>query len=249
MHVDLVLLVIVLVMAVSGYRRGFLRQVFQLAGVVCVAVFSLPLCEIVEKILLNEYGIALPGHRLRMLLMVSCGSVIYILCHAIGRFLHKTLVKGIDFAEKTNRILGAVAGMLSSVVILYFILGIIASGFAKVTEYAPKFADLMNQSVAFQTVSRNNIVEQFDYTQLVIKTKPSLKNKVPKQSGVDSIDGAHETDDIPQNAKDTRSTKPTNAEDNTNAPQTSDKTRTIKEPSAAQDHAPEKTVLPRQGKP
>ena len=65
MVLDGVLLAIVVVFGIYGYRKGFVSQAVGLAGLVVVVLFGAPLADIVERVLANEFSIVLPGRHFR----------------------------------------------------------------------------------------------------------------------------------------------------------------------------------------
>lgn len=172
MLVDGILLAVTFVMAVYGYRKGFVHQCFMLIGVAMMMFFSAPLAGIVENILKNEYQIYLPTQHLRSLLAMGCGGFIFVMVSFVGNFLYKTLVKGIKPIESTNRILGAVLGLFSALLALYFILGVVATASDKLAAYAPDVSAAFERSVAYQSVERNNIVPQFEFFSRALKKRP-----------------------------------------------------------------------------
>lgn len=175
MILDIILAAALFVWAVFGYRKGFIKQIFVLAGIIAVIFLGPPLSDIVLRVLQNEYGIVVAGRILHGLLFAGCSSLIYIVCYTIGYFLHDTLVKGIPLAERTNHILGATLGILESVVASYLILGVFSVGASKIEEYAPAVHSGIEQSVAYQVVSGNNIFEHFDYFQPLLEVRSGAK--------------------------------------------------------------------------
>lgn len=156
MIVDVICLATLFVFAVFGYRKGFVKQIFALAGVAGVAFFSVPLAEIFEAILQKDMGFLLTGRFVRGGLLAASASLIYLFCHLVGRFLHDTLVKGIGFAESTNHILGTVLALIESAIALYFILCLTDTVQDRVKEYAPEVYNAVSQSTAFHIAQENN---------------------------------------------------------------------------------------------
>lgn len=194
MFLDIILFAALIVWAVFGYRKGFVKQIFVLAGIVAVVFLGPPVSDIAQKVLQNEFGIVVAGRILHGLLFAGCSSLIYIIFYTIGYFLHDTLVKGIPVAERTNHILGATLGVLEAIFASYLILGVMAVGAAKIEEYAPAVHFGIKQSVAYQVVARNNLYEHFDYF------KPILMGKQPGQNKSDKT--ASETADVKQPVND-----------------------------------------------
>lgn len=190
MILDIILVAVLFVWAVFGYRKGFIKQIFVLAGIIAVIFLGPPLSDIVQKVLQNEYGIVVAGRILHGLLFAGCSSLIYIVFYTIGYFLHDTLVKGIPLAERTNHILGATLGIFESVVASYLILGVFAVGASKIEEYAPAVHSGIKQSVAYQVVSGNNIFEHFDYFQPILEGRSGAKTDSEEHAKPSAGDGA-----------------------------------------------------------
>ena len=163
MILDIVLAAIIFVWAVFGYRKGFIRQIFVFIGILAVAFGSVPLADIAEKIISEEFEIVLTGRYVKMFLLAGCAATIFILTTLVGRFLQETLVQGIPMAEKTNHILGAVIGIKSSFIIVVFILSVCAVGHTKIEHYAPGFGQFLSKSTSYQIVLKNNPVLFFDF--------------------------------------------------------------------------------------
>ncbi|MBR4986137.1 MAG: CvpA family protein [Proteobacteria bacterium] len=179
MVLDIILVAVLIVWAVFGYRKGFIKQIFVLAGIVAVVFLAPPLSEIAQKVLQNEFGIVVAGRFLHGLLFAACSSLIYIVSYTIGYFLHDTLVKGIPVAERTNHVLGGTLGVLEAMTASYLILGVFAVGSAKIEEYAPAVYEGISESAAYRAVAGNNIFEHFDYFQPVLSGKKAAQDVSP----------------------------------------------------------------------
>ena len=190
MILDIILIAALIVWAVFGYRKGFVKQIFVLAGIVAVVFLGPPVSDIAQKVLQNEFGIVVAGRILHGLLFAGCSSLIYIIFYTIGYFLHDTLVKGIPVAERTNHILGATLGVLEAIFASYLILGVMAVGSAKIKEYAPTFHAGVEQSVAYQVVARNNLYEHFDYFKPIFMGKNADKDMKTADSKLTTDDKA-----------------------------------------------------------
>ena len=161
MIIDIIIAVIVIVWAIYGYRKGFVRQLFTLAGILAVTFFSLPIAEIAEHILADEYNIFLPSRHMELILISTTAAAIYIIVFLIGRFFHETLVKGIKPAEKTDHILGMVLSIIESSLAVYFILCLAANYQDKVQKYAPKVNNVMCESICYTGVKDYNLLSQY----------------------------------------------------------------------------------------
>ena len=189
MVLDGVLLAIVVVFGIYGYRKGFVSQAVGLAGLVVVVLFGAPLADIVERVLANEFSIVLPGRHFRLLLVSCVCAVLYLLCSLVGHFLHQTLVRGIKLAEKTNHVVGAALGIVESLVGIYFVLGLASIGEGKIREYAPEVADVLVSSVTYRAVCENNVVDEFG---IFLKDRGAVLEK--KSSKVRSEAGGAEVE-------------------------------------------------------
>ncbi len=163
MILDIILVAIIFIWAVFGYRKGFIRQIFVFVGILAVAFGSVPLADIAEKIISEEFEIVLTGRYVKMFLLAGCAAIIFIITTLVGRFLQETLVQGIPMAEKTNHILGAVIGIISSFIVVVFILSVCAVGHTKIEHYAPGFGQFLSKSTSYQIVLKNNPVLVFDF--------------------------------------------------------------------------------------
>lgn len=162
MFIDGIVLFAFFLMAVYGYRKGFIHQVIALAATVCVVLFASPLAEIAEKVLANEFQIVLPGARLRFLLVGACGAVIFIFFSLVGAFVHKTLIRGIKFAEKTDRVLGMTVGIVECVVVVYVALCLVALGKDKVETYVPAAIPYLTASTVYRVIEENNALKELN---------------------------------------------------------------------------------------
>ena len=162
MALDIVSLAVLFVWAVFGYRKGFIKQIFTLAGIILTILGAGALADLLELILTKDLGLII-GHNVRFFLISASAACIYIFCYALGRFLHNTLVKGIPIAEKTNHILGAVLGILQAALVIYFVLCIGNIIEKRIEEYSPGIHQFLTQSQAYQICSQNNLIENFDF--------------------------------------------------------------------------------------
>ena len=198
MVIDIIVAAIVFVWAVFGYRKGFIRQAFALAGVILMMFFAAPLANILSALINNEFGIPLNSYHAKIGLLAASSCLIYLICIGIGKFLHDTLVKGISMAEKTNHVLGMILGILESTVAIYFVLCILLIHIDRIGSYAPAFAQTVSESHCGKVVANNNLVEQFELfsgnEKLEINIKPverpgimdkSDKTESPEEPAVD----------------------------------------------------------------
>lgn len=163
MILDIILGAVIFVWAVFGYRKGFIQQIFVFVGVLAVAFGSAPLADIAEKVISEEFDIILAGRYTKMFLLAGCSAVLFIVVTLIGRFLQETLVQGIPMAEKTNHVLGAIVGIICSVITVVFILGVCAAGHYKIEHYAPGIGQFLSKSTSYQIVLKDNPVLVFDF--------------------------------------------------------------------------------------
>ena len=163
MIIDIIIAAAILIMAVFGYRKGFLKQAFTLVGILLVTFASAPIAGIIEHILADEFNIVLAGKHLQLMLLSATAAIIYIICFCLGLFLHDTLVKGIEVAEKTNHILGTILSILETIFAVYFILGTTAAYQDKIEKYAPQCNQVLNESVVFPIVKNNNLLMKYSF--------------------------------------------------------------------------------------
>ena len=159
MVLDIICIATVFVWAVFGFRKGFVRQAFALAGVAGVVFLSVPMAEIIQDILSKDMGMVIASRVMRGFLLVVCGTVIYLFCYIVGRFVHNTLIKGISVAETTNHILGTSLGVIESTLGLYFILCLMSMVQDRIKEYAPSVHETMEASKCYALAAKNNFVE------------------------------------------------------------------------------------------
>ena len=162
MVLDIILAVILFVWAVFGYRKGFIKQIFTLAGIILTILGAGACADLLELILTKDFGIIV-GHYSRGFLLVASAAFIYIVCYVIGRFMHNTLVKGIPLAEKTNHILGAILGIIQATLAIYFALCVGSVIDKEIEDHSPGLHQFLNESSSYQIVSHNNLIENFDF--------------------------------------------------------------------------------------
>ena len=177
MVLDIISAAIIFVWAVFGYRKGFIKQAFTLAGILLAMFFSAPLAGIIEHILHDEFNISLTGRHLQAMLLTATAAVIYIVSFFLGHFLHNTLVKGINLAEKTNHILGAVLSITEAAIAIYFIFGVTAAYQNKVEKYAPESHSILDESTVFTVVKNNNLMLKYNF----FKRDNDTTDSAPKQ--------------------------------------------------------------------
>ncbi len=163
MILDIILIGAVIVWAVYGYRKGFIRQAFALGGILVVMFASAPVAEVMQNILTNEFNIAIAHRYIQIGLLFASACILYILVHLIGCFIYNTFIKDISFAESTNHVLGSVLGIIASTLSIYFILCLFAFGQNKVEEYTPAVQKFLNASTAYRIADHNNVILQFDF--------------------------------------------------------------------------------------
>ena len=165
MYLDILILFIIFVWAVFGYRKGFIKRLLTLIGMILAIFFSAPAAAIIEDVCANEFHFILAPGNFKGLLLAATAAAIYLLCLGIGHFLHATLVKGIRLAEKTNHILGCVLSIVEATAAIYFILCLTATYLDKVEHYVPASHDVLASSVAFSTAKNNNILPHYNFIQ------------------------------------------------------------------------------------
>ena len=177
MIIDIIIAVIIAVWAVYGYRKGFVRQLFTLIGILIVTFFSVPIAEIAEHVLADEFNIFLPSKHMEFLLISTTAACIYIIVFLIGKFMHDTLIKGIKPAEKTNHILGSVLAIIEACLAVYFILCLAANYHDKVQKYAPDVGNVLSESTCFNGVKEYNLLAQYHlFTKTQPPPQPQTKN-------------------------------------------------------------------------
>lgn len=179
MILDIILAAIVFIWSIYGYRKGFIKQIFVLAGIVAISLGAAPMADLIEEILSKECSIMLTGRYVRGLLLAGCSALLYIIAFIVGRFLHATLVKGIPLAEKTNHVLGMVLSILASALAIFFILCIFSIGKEKINEYAPSAYHFIEESKCYQIADANNPVQHFDFFS---KQEPAQSPKASVES-------------------------------------------------------------------
>jgi uncharacterized membrane protein required for colicin V production len=182
MVLDGLMAAVITVWAVFGYRRGFVRQIFTLAGILLVIFVSAPMAEMLENILTKEFDMYFDGRYMRSILLSVSGAVLYLLSYVVGRFLHETLVKGISVAEKTNHILGMVLAVVQALLVIYFVLCIGSIYQTKIQEYAPVIYQAMNDSKGYQVADNNNLLENYTFFQRDIEKKASEEPQNPEKN-------------------------------------------------------------------
>lgn len=159
MWIDVAAAAVVFVWAVFGYRKGFIRQLIGLLAIVCVVLFASPAADIAARVLADEADIAVPGARMRVLLVSACGAVIFVALSLTGMFLHRTLVKGIKPAEKTDRVLGMSLAVVQAVIAVYAVLCLCALGREKIDKYIPEFGAILDASMSYPSAASFNAFE------------------------------------------------------------------------------------------
>ena len=203
MILDIILAIVVLVWAVYGYRKGFVRQIFVLAGIIAIVFAAAPMADIVQNILSKEFDLQLTGRYVRSFLLAGCSAILYILMYIIGRFLQATLIKGIPVAEKTNHILGTVLSILASALAIYFILALCAIGNEKIKEYAPAVHNFISSSKCYQITESHNPIQNFDFFKDIKHHEPSQNTPNPE-----GRDAPQPTSEIQPSTDNTASTNP-----------------------------------------
>lgn len=161
MILDVILIAILLVWTIAGYRKGFVRQIFSLAGLVLMLFFARPLAEITAEILKNEADVDLLGLQFHAMLVAICASSIYICFYLLGLILHKTLIKGIKIAEKLDHVLGASLGFIQAFIVCYFALCLIDALESKIERYAPSVALKFSTSKSLKYMEGRNYLASF----------------------------------------------------------------------------------------
>lgn len=161
MILDVILIAILIVWTIAGYRKGFVRQIFSLAGLVLMLFFSKPMAELAADILKHEADIDLIGLHFHAMLVALSASCIYICFYLLGVTLHKTLVKGIKLAEKSDHVLGASLGFIQAFIVCYFSLCLIDGLETKIQRYAPNVAQRFSTSKCLKYMEGNNYLASF----------------------------------------------------------------------------------------
>ena len=221
MIIDIIIAAAVLVMAVFGYRKGFLKQAFTLVGILLVTFASAPIAGIIEHILADEFDMVLTGKHLQLMLLSATAAIIYIICFCLGLFLHDTLVKGIEVAEKTNHILGTVLSILETMFAVYFILGTTAAYQDKIEKYTPQFNQVLNESVVFPIVKNNNLLMKYSFfnrnnTNETDKSKTNTNTNTNTTPTPNPTPNTNSNTNTNSNSKPTRVKKPIYPKPNTN---------------------------------
>lgn len=153
---DIIIAIIILLAAVQGYRKGFLKQAFVLFGLVFAIFYTKPLAAILSALFVNtkDSEVSLQSH---IALTAVSAAIIIVICIIIGELLQRWLVKGIVVAESVNRTLGASLGVIISSVVIFFGLCIF-DVFKSPMSHTFSFAGGIYQSHSMQFVAKYNIV-------------------------------------------------------------------------------------------
>lgn len=201
MILDVILIAILIVWTIAGYRKGFVRQIFSLAGLVLMLFFSRPMAELVADILKHEADIDLLGLHFHAMLVALSASCIYICFYLLGVTLHKTLVKGIKLAEKSDHVLGASLGFIQAFIVCYFSLCLIDGLETKIERYAPNVAQRFSTSKCLKYMEgKNYLASFFEDLNHVTDNLPAYPLQAPMIEKLmrqkPTNDDIHNTDDL-----------------------------------------------------
>ncbi|MFA5625626.1 MAG: CvpA family protein [Bradymonadales bacterium] len=138
---DIIILLSILLAALQGYRKGFLRQAFVFFGIVLAFFYTKPLSAYLAERFFVGYD-TFYNTRSYIAFITIVAVLIVILSALLGAILQKTLIKGIVFADSTNKALGASLGIVVASIILFFIVCLFDVFKAPITHSSPLFDGL-----------------------------------------------------------------------------------------------------------
>jgi uncharacterized membrane protein required for colicin V production len=152
--IDVTLIIVLLVGTVMGYRRGFIRQVLDLAGLVISFLLALFFAGVVASYLNSDIGIPYtPALVIGFIAIFIAGVLLFhFLAVILQKMINWTLLGWID--RLTGALLGIIMGMVVASLLISFMLAVplpssLRSGFerSQVSEFlrpvAPRIFNLI----------------------------------------------------------------------------------------------------------
>ena len=112
--IDILLLLLVLLSVLNGYRRGFILGVLDLAGWVMSLLAALRSYQPVAR-WLGVYVPSLPQIWNRPIAFILIAIIVSVAVHLLGRTIIKRLPKG-THERQVNRLLGIVPGLANGLI-------------------------------------------------------------------------------------------------------------------------------------
>lgn len=139
---DIVLLLILIGSALTGWRMGFLRSVFSAAGLIAGGISAYMLLPIVVE--------WMPAPVWRIVVVVGGGILLLVLGATLGSLLGRLLRRGARAIKLS--IIDRLAGLVTSTVVVALVIGTIAAGLSGLG--VPAFSQAMSGSIALGTIDR-----------------------------------------------------------------------------------------------
>jgi membrane protein required for colicin V production len=117
-YIDLILLILLLMAAIGGFRNGFIAELASLAALILGIWGAFQFSDITAKFLVDNFNIH--WEHLKILSLIITFIVIVILVHIVGNVVNKMVEAAL--LGFINRLAGLVFGILKSMLVLSVIL-------------------------------------------------------------------------------------------------------------------------------
>lgn len=222
MIIDILACLLLLAFAVSGYRHGFIRQIFSILGIVSGYFGAVPLSRAFKPLLGTSPEAQAP--IVDLLLISAFAIILYLITILIGRIIYKNLVKGIKPIEKTNKILGCSLAIIKSLIILYATFCFCDYTREPASQYMPALTQQYENSICMKVTHQNNIIHAFnlpEYSELSEKIKSILSpitslTKIPGTTSPQQTNAPNAVSKNAGNPTDTNKTSETIDKSNSN---------------------------------
>ncbi|MBR4619015.1 MAG: CvpA family protein [Bacilli bacterium] len=192
---DIVLIIILAVFGIEGYRKGFFRETLNVLGIVIVLYISFLLMNPLGNFLLEKLPIvsfSLIGVEIQSLSVLFYQLISFVILSVVLYIILNIILKITGLLSKVMglnkilvfpfKLLGGVVGLVTGYIVLFFILLVLSVPFnAKIASYRDsKIKDIIIDNKIMMTKSikkvSNSIDEVYDLTYRIDDDKNRLQN-------------------------------------------------------------------------
>ena len=194
MALDLVVLVLLFLYAVSGFVRGLMAQLVGLAGIVAVWLLAPPLAPWCRRLLFSSSSDTLPHHEIASLLIVA--AVILIVVQLLSSSIPDLLRRWSDAVRSLDSTFGTVLGVVRGSLTLYLCLCAMVYVESPLQRQVPDLGRQMRASQVYAEVKRNNLLTDLRFQDLE-RLRVAIADYGASESGAETSSSAQALKALP----------------------------------------------------
>lgn len=157
---DIILGVFLLFLIFKGLRKGFIKSVINLIGLLVIIIFITKFGYVVKHLLITKYGLSEIIAMIGSYILIALG--IFIIIRIIIKILHS--IVDIMNLEWLNKLLGMLFGLFNGFLIIAILLALI-----NMVPYSKQISDYVSHSKIVYYVKESTELVKIDYPNLFDK--------------------------------------------------------------------------------